>query len=219
MKEEINSIEGNNTGKLCDLPPGRKAIGSKWISKVKKDENGKVYQHKARLVAQGFSQKFGVDYNEVFAPVARISTMRMMLSIAGRRNYIVNHFDIKSAFLNGELEEELYMREPQGFKNGNKVYRLLKSLYGLKQAARVWNEILHKELIKNDCTQNETDKCLYTKRWNEKVCYELIHVDDILVATNDEYIMKHLMENVGRKFEVKNLLIRRFKPSAISRFW
>lgn len=105
MQEELNSIEENDTWKLVDLPCGRKAIGSKWVFKLKRDVDGNIVRHKARLVAQGFTQKFGIDYDEVFAPVARSQTLRLLLSVAGTRNYHVKQYDIKSAFLNGKLEE------------------------------------------------------------------------------------------------------------------
>lgn len=128
MNEELTSIEQNETWELCNLPAVRKAIGSKWVFKLKMDENGKIIRHKARLVAQGFSQKFGVDYDEVFAPVVRTTTLRMLLSVAGARGYAVNHYDIKTAFLNGSLNEEIYMKPPPGFPKEGKVYRLRKSL-------------------------------------------------------------------------------------------
>lgn len=126
---------------------GRKPIGSKWVFKVKYDENGTVTKYKARLVAKGFTQKYGVDYDEVFAPVARSTTLRVLLCVAGERDYFVKHFDVKTAFLNGDLKEEIYLKAPPGFKSGSKVFRLNKSLYGLKQAARGWNQALHSSLI------------------------------------------------------------------------
>jgi hypothetical protein len=205
MKEELDSIEENKTWELIDLPHGRKAVGSKWVYKIKRDENGKIVRYKARLVAQGFSQKFGIDYDEVFAPVARSTTLRLLLSVAGKRNYVVRHYDIKTAFLNGKLEEEVYLKQPLGFQKGNKVYRLKKSLYGLKQAARVWNQTLHEALVTNGCIQNQTDRCLYIWKNNDKVCYILVHVDDLLAAGSDEQVINQIMEALGRRFETKNL--------------
>jgi transposase InsO family protein len=205
MNEELKSIIENDTWELTELPKGRKAIGSKWIFKNKVDENGIIIRRKARLVAQGYSQKSGVDYDEVFAPVARSTTLRMLLSISGERNYSVQHYDVTTAFLNGELEEELYLKQPPGFNNGHKVYKLKKSLYGLKQAARVWNKTLNDALTTNGCKQNETDKCLYVKRENERVMYVLIHVDDILVASNDKNLVERTMKKIGECFEIKNL--------------
>lgn len=205
MEEELTAIKENDTWELTELPIGRRAIGSKWVFKNKVDENGEIIRRKARLVAQGFSQKFGIDYDEVFAPVARSTTLRMLLSVAGERNYSVRHFDITTAFLNGNLNEEIYMKQPPGFSTGDKVYRLKKSLYGLKQAARVWNQTLHEALTTNGCDQNETDKCLYVKKEDGKVMFILIHVDDILVAYSDEKLASSTMKNVGKGFEIKDL--------------
>lgn len=205
MQEELDAINVNNTWVLCDLPPGRKAVGSKWVFKLKMDGSGNIIRRKARLVAQGFSQKYGVDYDEVFAPVVRSSTFRLLLSVAGVQGYQVNQFDIKSAFLNGNLNEEIYMKQPTGFEKGEKVYRLKKSLYGLKQAARVWNQTLHDELMKNGCRQSETDKCLYILEDKKFICYLLVHVDDMLVAYNNKSLMNKLMSSIGKKFEMKDL--------------
>lgn len=205
MNDEIAGIEQNKTWELADLPHGARAVGSRWVYKVKKDQDGNVTSLKARLVAQGFSQRFGIDYNEVFAPVARTTTLRLLLSISGDRDYKVSHYDIKTAFLNGTLEEEIYLRPPPGFEQRNKVYKLKKSLYGLKQAANVWNKTLHNVLVKNGCEQDSTDKCLYKKSSGGKVCYLLVHVDDMLVATNDETFREALMKSIGKEFELKDL--------------
>jgi hypothetical protein len=205
MDEEIKAIEDNMTWELADLPPGRKAIGCKWVFKEKKDGSGTTIRYKARLVAQGFSQKFGQDYDEVFAPVARQATFRLLLSIAGTRNYHLRQYDIKSAFLNGKLEEEIYMKQPPGYEHGEKIYRLRKSLYGLKQSARVWNQTLHNTLEALGCRQNQTDNCLYVWKHGNNVCYILIHVDDLLVAGNNKESTIRLMEAVGKKFELTNL--------------
>lgn len=203
--EELNSLEENNTWELVDLPYGRKAIGSKWVYKLKMDENKCIVRWKGRLVAQGFSQKYGIDYDEVFAPTARPATLRLLLSVAGRRKYYVNHYDIKTAFLNGTLEEEIYLKQPPGYEQGSKVYRLYKSLYGLKQAARVWNQTLHEALEAIGFKQNQTDRCLYAWKKDGRICYVLIHVDDLLVAGNDQKLIEELMGLVGSKFEIKNL--------------
>lgn len=205
MKEELDSIMENDTWELTELPKGRKAVGSKWVFKTKFDGSKNIIRRKARLVAQGFSQKFGVDYDEVFAPVVRGTTMRMMLSVAGEKGYDVRQYDIKSAFLNGKLSEEIYMKPPQGQENAGMVYRLRKSIYGLKQAARVWNQTLHESLTKNGCKQNETDNCLYSLASGGKVIHLLIHVDDILAATDDVKMLNELMTNVGRDFELKDM--------------
>jgi hypothetical protein len=139
MENEIQSIEKNKTWTLTDLPLGQKPIGLKWVFKLKKNAEGVVMKHKARLVAKGYVQKHGIDYDEVFAPVAIIDTVKLLLSLAANRGWEVHHLDVKIAFLNGELEEEVYVGQPEGYAVKGKekqVYKLSKALYGLKQAPR-----------------------------------------------------------------------------------
>ena len=205
MNEEIKCLNNNNTWDLVDLPESRRAVGSKWVFKKKLDENNQVISHKARLVAQGFSQKYGTDYDEVFAPVTRSSTFRMLLAVSAKRKYIVKQFDIKSAFLNGELKEEIYLKQPPGFQINNQVYRLKKSLYGLKQAARVWNSTIHQVFIENNFEQSQIDKCLYIKHSGSKFCYIIIHVDDILIAGSDTDIVNQIQVKLSNKFQIKDL--------------
>src|SRR5664279_1609719 len=135
MQEEMDAIEENSTWLLTTLPHGHRAIGLKWVYKVKKDAQGAVLKHKAWLVAKGYVQRHGVDYEEVFAPVARLESIRLLLALAVGAGWPVHHMDVKSAFLNGVLEEEVYVQQPPGFAaNGREhlVLRLEKALYGLK---------------------------------------------------------------------------------------
>ncbi|RVW64469.1 Retrovirus-related Pol polyprotein from transposon RE2 [Vitis vinifera] len=141
MNEEIGSIEKNNSWELVELPKGQKSIGVKWVYKTKLNKDGGVDKYKARLVAKGYKQEFGVDYKEVFAPVAKLDTIRFVLSMAAQKSWSIHQLDVKSAFLHGELEEEVYIDQPPGYvKQGyeNQVYKLKKALYGLKQAPRAW---------------------------------------------------------------------------------
>jgi hypothetical protein len=145
MTEEIQAIEDNHTWVLTNLPPGRKAIGLKWVFKVKRDEKGSVVKHKARLVVKGYSQQQGVDYEEIFTPVARLEAVRLLLALAANQGWEVHHMDVKSAFLNGDLMEEVYVSQPPGFvvtRREDKVLKLRKALYGLHQAPRAWNQKL-----------------------------------------------------------------------------
>lgn len=206
MDEEMESMSRNKVWSECDLPAGRTAIGCKWVYKIKRDENGKIVRHKARLVAQGFTQIYGVDYDEVFSPTARSTTLRCFLSFAGIQNYVVKHYDIKTAFLNGTLDEEIYMKQPPGYtENNNKVLRLKKCIYGLKQAARVWNKTLNEVLINIGFSQTETDKCLYVLNNGNHICYLLIHVDDCLFASNNENTIYHLAKLISKHFEMSSL--------------
>jgi transposase InsO family protein len=203
IKEELDAIESNGTWELVDLPAGRKAIGSKWVFKTKRNDEGNPVKRKARCVAQGFSQKYGIDYLDVYAPVARNVSLRMMLSTAGRKKLIVKQYDVKSAFLNGDLQEEIFMKPPPGTNYNGKVCKLVKSLYGLKQAANVWNAKLHESLVKRGCVQNETDNCLYLYTSGGESVHLLAHVDDILAATSSEKVLDDLMASVGEDFGLK----------------
>ena len=150
MQEEMTSITENQTWSLEDMPPGHRVIGLKWVFKLKHNEKGEVVKHKARLVAKGYVQKQGVDFEDVFAPVARLESVRLLLAIAAHYSWEVHHMDVKSAFLNGELKETVYVRQPLGFldnDNPDKVLRLHKVLYGLRQAPRAWNAKLDSTLL------------------------------------------------------------------------
>lgn len=205
MQEELNSIEKNNTWSLVDLPAGRQAIGSKWVFKIKRDQNNNPVKYKSRLVAQGYTQRAGVDYSEVFAPVARSQTFRTLLSVASARNMIIKQFDVASAFLNGTLEEEIYMRPAPGSDFGDKVYKLHKSIYGLKQAARVWNKALDQKMIEIGFVQSKTDPCLYIYSADGKDCFSIQHVDDLLFAATDESLIIALTSRLSSEFELKDL--------------
>ena len=139
MLDELQSIDENKTWTLATLPAGKQAIGLKWVFKLKKNSAGEVIKHKARLVVKGYAQRPGVDYDEVFAPVARLESVRLLLAIAAQAGWEVHHLDVKSAFLNGELQEEVSAGHPPGFEcpgEEDKVLRLSKALYGLCQAPR-----------------------------------------------------------------------------------
>lgn len=205
IQEELASIERNDTWELVDLPSRRNTIGSKWVFKLKNDESTENRTYKARLVAQGFSQKFGVDYDEVFAPVARSETLRVLLTVAGTKGFNLKQYDFKTAFLNGELKEEIYMRPPKGVPSNGKVFKLKKSLYGLKQAAKVWHESLNGKLIKHGCVQGQPDKCLYIATRNESKLYLIVHVDDLLVTFNDEQLLETIISAVREEYELKDL--------------
>jgi len=139
MEAEMGSIEENKTWCLVDLPPGHKPIGLKWVFKVKRDEHGAIVKHKARLVAKGYVQRPGIDFEEDFAPVTRLESVHLLLAVAAHESWEVHHMDVKSAFLNGDLQEEVYVSQPAGFiiqGAEHKVLKLKKALYGLRQAPR-----------------------------------------------------------------------------------
>ena len=208
MKEEIYSLKKNGTWELCELPKGKNVVGSKWVFKMKKGPDEKITRYKARLVAQGFSQKYGTDYDQVFAPVVKQTTLRILLSIAGKNNMTVQHLDAKTAFLNGELHEIIFMKQPPGFEEEGRehlVCLLKKSLYGLKQAARAWNDAIHSVLMSTKFNQSRADPCFYFKREKEHWCYILIYVDDLIVTSKNLNMIEFVQTTLSSKFEMKNL--------------
>jgi Reverse transcriptase (RNA-dependent DNA polymerase) len=146
MNEELHALEKNQTWEICELPKNKKIVGCKWVYKIKYHSDGTIERFKARLVAKGYTQTYGIDYHETFAPVAKMNTVRILLSIAVNNGWNLNQMDVKNAFLQGTLEEEVYMTLPPGHKKKNMsniVCRLKKSIYGLKQTPRAWYDKLN----------------------------------------------------------------------------
>ncbi|GJQ90596.1 putative ribonuclease H-like domain-containing protein [Tanacetum coccineum] len=167
MQDELLQFKLQKVWTLVDLPYGKRAIGTKWVYRNKKDDRGIVVRNKARLVAQGYTQEEGIDYDEVFAPVARIEAIRLFLAYASFMNFIVYQMDVKSVFLYGTIEEEVYVCQPPGFEDPefpNKVYKVEKALYGLHQAPRAWNETLSSYLLENGFRRGTIDKTLFIKK-------------------------------------------------------
>lgn len=203
MKSELSSLHENNTWTLQELPKGRKAIPVKWVYKVKRNPDGTVDRFKARLVVKGYRQKKGMDFEETFSPVARMATIRALISIAASERMHLTQFDVTTAFLNGHLEEEIYIKQPEGFEDGtNKVCKLMKSLYGLKQAPRCWNIRFHEILIELNFAQCTSDPCLYTKKVGDKKILLTLFVDDGLVAASDENLADEFISNLREKLKI-----------------
>ncbi|GJY03740.1 putative RNA-directed DNA polymerase [Tanacetum coccineum] len=207
MNQEIEALNRNNTWEITDLPKGRKAIGSKWVWKVKYKSNGDIERFKARVVAKGFNQKEGIDYDETFSPVVKIVTVRCVLSIAIKNKWSLFQLDINNAFLYGDLEEEVYMNLPEGFcdKNEKKVCKLVKSLYGLKQAPRKWNEKLSSILFENGFVQSANDFSLFIKHDQGVILILLVYVDDIIVTGNNIDEINKFKQFLSSKFLIKDL--------------
>ena len=164
----MNQFERNEVWKLVPRPSDHLVIGTKWVFRNKQDENGIVVRNKARLVAKGFNQKEGIDYEETFAPVARLEAIRMLLAYASSNNFKLFQMDVKSAFLNGFISEEVFVEQPPGFENSllpNHVFKLTKALYGLKQAPKAWYERLSSFLILNNFTKGKVDTTLFIKHF------------------------------------------------------
>nr|KYP36589.1 Retrovirus-related Pol polyprotein from transposon TNT 1-94 [Cajanus cajan] len=209
IRIEIDSINENNTWTLVDLPKGAKPIGCKWIFKRKYNPDGSIEKYKARLVAKGFTQKQDIDFFDTFAPVARISSIRVLIALASIHRLVIHQMDVKTAFLNGELEEEIYMTQPEGCEvpgQENKVCRLLKSLYGLKQAPKQWHEKFDQVLLNDGFSSSSADKCVYTKSMNDDCVIICLYVDDMLifvVRKGDSILLsqRHYVERLLKKFD------------------
>ena len=208
MYQEMESMYSNSVWELVDPPEEVRPIGCKWIYKRKRGADGKVETFKARLVAKGYTQREGIDYEETFSPVAMLKSIRILLSIAANLDYEIWQMDVKTAFLNGNLEESIYMVQPEGFVakgQEQKVCKLLKSIYGLKQASRSWN-IRFDETIKTyGFKQNEDEPCVYKLIKESSVVFLILYVDDILLIGNDVGVLSSVKEWLSKQFQMKDL--------------
>ena len=204
MQKELESLENNDVLDLVDLPEGRRVVGSRWVFKRKVGSNGIVERYKARLVARGYSQKFGEDYDETFSPLVRFESIRMIVSLAAHHRLQLHQMDVTTAFLNGELEEEVFMKQPEGFvKRGQeqKVCKLKRSIYGLRQSPRCWNFALDSQLKKMGFQQTTSDPCLYISTEGE-LFIVAVYVDDILLAGKSTKRMEEVKKEFGKQFKV-----------------
>lgn len=207
MQKEMDSLQENNVWELTELPEGRQLVGSKWVFKTKTDADGKVERYKARLVAQGFSQKPGCDYDETFCPVVRLESVRTLVALSVQHGLQVHQVDVATAFLNGRLEEEVYMAQPEGFVSPGRehfVCRLKKSIYGLKQSARCWNTALDTHLKRLGFVQAGSDPCIYRSTGGE-LCLMGVYVDDIIVAAKTSGRVDKVKKGLAEKFDIKDL--------------
>ncbi|KAE8707942.1 hypothetical protein F3Y22_tig00110365pilonHSYRG00006 [Hibiscus syriacus] len=209
MQEEIEALHKNNTWDLVPLPQGRKPIGNKWVFKIKRNGDDQVERYRARLVVKGYAQKEGIDFNEIFSPVVRLTTVRVVLAICATLNLHLEQLDVKTAFLHGNLEEEIYMLQPEGFEEDEKknlVCRLNKSLYGLKQAPRCWYKRFDSFIMCLGYNRLNADPCAYFKRSGDNdFVILLLYVDDMLVAGPNKDHIEELKAQLAREFEMKDL--------------
>jgi hypothetical protein len=208
MSEEINSIEDNNTWELVDLSVGHKPIGLKWAYKLKKNASGMIVKHKVRLVAKDYVQREGVDLDEVFVPVARLDLVRLLLTLAAQEGWLVHHLDVKSAFLNGELKEEVYVMQPPGFVKENqehKVYKLNKALYGLRQAPRAWNIKLDRTLKKHGFVHSPLEHGLYARGDLGSRLLVGVYVDDLIVIGGCTKVISEFKRQMQTEFKMSDL--------------
>ena len=207
MEKEMKSLQENRVWDLVELPRSRKPVGSKWVFKVKSDEDGNVERYKARLVAQGFTQKFGADYDETFCPVVRLESIRTLIALSVQHGLQLHQVDVTTAFLNGKLEEEVFMKQPEGFVakgQDHLVCQLKKSLYGLKQSPRCWNIALDKHLKEIGFVQVESDPCIYRASSGEPF-FIGVYVDDIIMASKSKAKLDEVKQSLAKKFDIKDL--------------
>ncbi|GJT01454.1 retrotransposon protein, putative, ty1-copia subclass [Tanacetum coccineum] len=208
MNVEMQSMKDNEVWVLVELPPNGKTVGSKWLFKKKTDMDGVVHTYKACLVAKGYTQTPGIDYEETFSPVADIRAIRILIAIAAYYDYEIWQMDVKTAFLNGYLNEEVYMEQPEGFVNPkypNRVCKLKRSIYGLKQASRQWNKRFDDEIKKFGFSQNADEPCVYLKASGSNVTFLILYVDDILIMGNSIPMLQDVKSYLGKCFAMKDL--------------
>lgn len=206
--EKITSITKNNTWNLVDLPIGTKPIGLKWVFEIKRNSDGSINKYKARLVAKGYVQRHGIDFDEVFAPVARIETVRFIIALAASNGWEIHHLDVKTAFLHGELKEEVYVNQPEEFLikgSESKVYKLNKALHGLRQALREWNNKLNKILKELNFIKCSKEPSLYRMLDKDNLLLVAVYVDDLLVTGSSLDIILDFKKGMATKFEMSDL--------------
>jgi Reverse transcriptase (RNA-dependent DNA polymerase) len=190
------------------LPPSKKTVGCKWVFTVKQNPEGRVERYKARLVAKGYSQTYGIDYDETFAPVAKMSTVRILISLAANGDWKLHQLDVKNAFLHSDLLEEVYIEVSPGFgtkQTVGKVCRLNKSLYGLKQSPRAWFDRFRKAIIGMGYRQTNADHTVFFRRHRAHITVLVVYVDDMIISGNDEGEIALLKKKLGKEFEVNDL--------------
>jgi transposase InsO family protein len=208
MSVEMEALEKNNTWKIIELPPGKKPVGCKWVYSIKYNAEGKIERYKARLVAKGYTQTYGVDFQETFSPVAKLNSVRVLLSLAANFDWPLHQFDVKNAFLHGELEEEIYMELPPGYEYGvaaNKVCKLEKALYGLKQSPRAWFGRFCRSMKNYGYNQGDSDHTMFFKRDEGRIAILIIYVDDMIITGDDKAEIQRLELKLSKEFDMKNL--------------
>ncbi|KAL6293121.1 hypothetical protein ACE6H2_001263 [Prunus campanulata] len=208
MVEEFQALEKQKTWTLVPYQPSMNVVGCKWVFKLKRNADGSVSRHKAQLVAKGFHQEAGLDYDETFSLVVKHSTVRLVLALAAQFHWTIKQLDVKNAFLHGILHEEVYMQQPPGFtdsKQPHHVCRLLKSLYGLKQAPRAWNERFTTHLLTLGFVQSLADTSLFVLASSRDLIILLLYVDDIILTGNNMLLIQQTITALGREFDMKDL--------------
>ncbi|CAN1749024.1 Retrovirus-related Pol polyprotein from transposon TNT 1-94 [Linum perenne] len=208
MKSEYDALMRNGTWLLVPCPTNANIVGCKWIYRIKRHSNGTFQRYKARLVAQGYSQEAGVDYTDTFSPVVKPTTIRLVLSIALSKGWSLRQLDINNAFLNGDLTEEVYMRQPKGFEHPHKpdhVCRLRKAIYGLKQAPRAWFTKLKTFLLTQGFRGCRSDTSLFVQILPTHITYILVYVDDLIITGSNDSYLQTFINRLDQAFALKDL--------------
>ncbi|GKE45582.1 retrovirus-related pol polyprotein from transposon TNT 1-94, partial [Tanacetum coccineum] len=205
MQDKLNQFARNKVWTLVHAPYGKTIIGSKWVFRNKRDETGIVIKNKARLVAQGYNQQEGIHYDETFTPVARLEAIGIFLAFATYMTFIVYQMDIKSAFLNGKLKEEVYVKQPPGFESNefpHYVCKLDKALYRLKQAPRAWYETLSTFLTEHKFVRDKIDNTLFVYKTQTNVILVQIYVDDNIFGSTNTKLCKQIAKLMTQRYEI-----------------
>jgi len=207
MAQEIKALEDSNTWSLVPLPDGKHCIDCRWMFKLKCKADGSVDRYKARLVAKGYAQQAGIDFSNTFSPVAKLTSVRVLLAVAAAKNWCLQQLDINNPFLNGELFEEVYIDLPQGYKTSTKglVCKLNKSLYGLLQASRQWFCKFSSTLLQHGFTQSKNDYSLFTHGSGSSLVILLVYVDDIILAGPSSACVTRIQVPLQSLFKLKVL--------------
>lgn len=206
MVEEMKALQKNSTWEMVELPLNKKTVGCKWVFTVKYKSDGTIDRYKARLVAKGYTQTYGIDYQETFAPAAKMNTVRVILSLAVNLDWPLRQFDVKNAFLHGDLIEEVYMDPPPGFTPKEaKVCKLKKALYGLKQSPRAWFGRLSYSMKEYGFKQALADHTLFYKRDGDDITLLIVYVDDMIVTGSNISEIEKLQCRLAKEFEMKDL--------------
>ncbi|CAL8176533.1 unnamed protein product [Prunus armeniaca] len=208
MHEEYDALLRNNTWSLVPVVPSMNIVGCKWVFKVKRKADGSIERHKARLVAKGFNQQEGLDYDETFSPVVKPATIRTILALAISHKWPLQQLDVRNAFLNGLLQEDVYMKQPPGFSDPLRpqyVCKLHKALYGLKQAPRAWFQRLTSFLLKQHFFHSHSDASLFIHHGSHTSIYVLIYVDDIIVTGHSSAEISSFIDLLCSKFDSRKM--------------
>ena len=203
MNEKLKSMAHNGVWDLIELPNSCKPVGCKWVFKTKRDAKGNIERFKVRLVAKGFTQKEGIDYKDTFSPVSKKDSLRIIMALVAHFDLELHQMDVKTAFLNGNLDEDIYMEQPEGFaKKGNEhlVCKLKKSIYGLKQASRQWYIKFNNTITSFGFKENIVDQCIYLKVRGSKFIFLILYMDDILLANSDLGLLGETKEYLSKTF-------------------